>query len=313
MSLALAKTDRKGVNNADYLLALRVSVNFIEGLSTERVIERVAGSKNPQIILWYIGCHGLKEESVRYYKDSIISPILSLNGSSTFWLVDLTAWGAFHNLKGSVQNKNHCCEKLEKFLDGQIKCIRSSEYFKYIQKIDDLKTISYFKRALRRDFIAKSSQSFEDKNILVHQILNDKSQIMSDFFQMDVSKAYSAFQYFEGCWIVDQIFSRIAEKDIENEIELIFALPNDEVKYYKDQENSFENDLTFLIKKRCKELNILKIKLNVAFISVSYGSSMSQRPYNVRGKSLNSSQLSIESVCGDVLSNQNFKKQIITL
>lgn len=317
MSFTLLKSENRGRDYQENPFSADVTVDFIDGLTLDKAIEKISKIADPQIILWYVGCYGLKEKGVSFYRDSLISTLLSLNRSFSFWLVDLTAWGAFHNIQCSIDNTNSCCEKLENFLDGQFQCIKSAEFFKYIQELSDLEIINYFKRALRRKFISEASKFFLDKNILVSQIFNGSSLLMSDFLHQDTSKAYSVFQYFEGCWLVDQIFSRIAQKDTDKEIQLVFALPNDEIKYYRDKDDSFEKDLTFLISKRCEELKINSLKIKITFISFPYGLNASQRPYNARGKSLKPSQISLESVCGENWRkdsyNEDLHNQFVTL
>ncbi len=113
----------------------RVDVEFIDGLNTEQVITNICQLSNPQVIVWYMGCYGLRKAGVQFYKDFLISPILNQNRPATFWLVDLTGWNAFKNLHGSIHRSNSCCDIIESFSDSRIKCIRSAGIFKKMQHL----------------------------------------------------------------------------------------------------------------------------------------------------------------------------------
>jgi hypothetical protein len=279
--------------------SIEVKVEFIDGLTTQNIVSKISGVKNPQVVLWYIGIYGLKEEGMSFYKDFLISPIFNQNAGTNFWLVDLTAWGALKNEKNSISNYSKCTKRLERFLDGQIKCIKSSEFFKNIETQDNLELISYFRKALHREFVSEYSKNFPDNGLFVKDIFyrNRNSALLFDWYEWDTSKAYSVLQYLEGCWLVEQIFSQIIEQNDSSEIQIFFVLPNDENKYYKDKDHSFEKDIRFLLSRRCKELNINNIKIKIIFLSFNYGSETSHRPYNAKGKTMKSSQLSFDMVC----------------
>ncbi|MBI3258992.1 MAG: hypothetical protein HYZ54_05920 [Ignavibacteriae bacterium] len=275
-----------------------VEVEFMDGLSTEQVITSICQLSNPQVIIWYIGCYGLKKAGVQFYKDFLISPVLRQSVKATFWLVDLTAWGAFKNLQCSIRNFNSCCNEIERFLDKQIKCIKSAKIFKKIQEISEKDLVDYFRRALHRRFISKASKHFPNKNICIKEIFSDNCPILSDWYNHDANKSYSILQYLEGCLLVDEIFMEQAANREVTDIQIVFALPNDEIKYYRDKKNSFQKDIRFLISKRHEILNIKNIRLQVKFLAFKYGFQPHERPYNASGKVLKNDQLSYEDVVG---------------
>ena len=51
-----------------------VRVEFADGLSVQQVTEEINQLSSPQIIVWYIGCYGLRKSGVQFYKDGLISP-----------------------------------------------------------------------------------------------------------------------------------------------------------------------------------------------------------------------------------------------
>jgi len=257
-----------------------VNVTFSDGLTPEHLVLNLSLLSNPQVIIWYMGCNGLRKTGVHFYRDFLISPSFEKNPSVRFWLMDLTSWGAFKNPNCSINKSNSCCEIIEKFSCDSIRCIKSANIFKKIQEISDGETVSYFNKALRRSFIRRQSKYFQNKNIKIKDIFPNSCPLIEQWKNYDTSHADSIFQYLEGCLLVDEIVSQCITAESQ-EIQIVFALPIDELKYYRDKRCSFREDVQFLISKRCKSL-----RLNIRFFAFNYGFQTDQRPYNAPGKVL---------------------------
>jgi [ribosomal protein S5]-alanine N-acetyltransferase len=281
----------------------RVNVEFSDGLTTEQIISNISQLSNPQVIIWYVGCYGLRKTGVHFYRDSLISPSFAKNPSARFWLVDLTAWGAFKNPNCSIKKSHSCCDVIENFSDKSLRCIRSADIFKKLQEISDEEIVSYFNKALRRNFIRRPSKCFQKKDIKVKDIFPNICSLIEQWQYYDTSHAYSVFQYLEGCLLVDEIFTQCLTSE-SREMQIVFALPNDELKYYRDKKDSFRNDVQFLISERCKTLNIRNIKLNIQFFAFNYGSQVDQRPYNAPGKVLKAEDLFYSDILKNVRLHQ---------
>jgi hypothetical protein len=74
-------------NPVDTINPYRVDVEFVNDLSIEQVVATINQLSNPQVITWYIGCHGLRSAGVQFYRDFLISPVLRDHGEAMFWLV----------------------------------------------------------------------------------------------------------------------------------------------------------------------------------------------------------------------------------
>jgi len=48
-----------------------VSVSYKENLSELDLLESIEKIKDPQVVFWYIGAHGLKKEGVAFYKNKV--------------------------------------------------------------------------------------------------------------------------------------------------------------------------------------------------------------------------------------------------
>lgn len=277
-----------------------IKVEFFDNLAIDQSLQIINSLHNPQIVLWYMGSHGLRKTGVDFYRDFLIQPILQQHASAALWLVDLTAWAAFKSPYCSIDASNSCCEKIEEFAEERIKCFKASDIFKKMEAISDPDTITYFRKALHRSFIQKISQSFPNRNIFVREILSKGCPIMADWFDYDVGKVYSVFQYLEGCLLVETIFLYLLKNKCSNAQEIVFLLPNDELKYYRDSHSSFRKDLEFLLQKKCNTLNLEDVNLSVKFVSFPFGTKQEDRPYNSPGKVVKKNSLSLEAVAGPI-------------
>lgn len=275
-----------------------VQVTFSTKLSTLQIVENINNLTAPHIVLWYIGCCGLKAAGVDFYRECIISPILFQNPDATLWLLDLTAWAAFKNQQASISNSSGCCDTIEQLLQHRMQCIRSADIFKRMINLSDKPLLSYFRKALQRTFISRKSKSFPKTNIKIQEIFPNPSSLISAFNKFDTNAAYSTFQYLEGCLIVERIFLEQLKKHTTN-LELVFALPNDELEYYRDLENSFQKDIQFLLSFHCEKQNIKHASIHIQFLSFEYGKHQQDRPYNNPGTNIRKTQLSYEKIAGE--------------
>ena len=149
-----------------------------------------------------------------------------------------------------------------------------------MQEITDHDLIQYFRKALQREFISASSEKVPNPNIRVRELFSSSCPIIAEWYDYDVAKAYSIFQYLEGCLLVDEIF---VNQPKPHNIEIVFALPNDELKYYLDKHNSFQNDIDVLIEKKYKTQNLEHIDVKIKFLAFNFSSQSHHRPYNAPG------------------------------
>jgi hypothetical protein len=266
-----------------------ITIEYKEQLPLPQMTAEIAQMASPHVLLWYIGIYGLKKEGVRFYRDSIIDPIAKRQNNAHFWLVDLTAWGALRNPKITINTASSLVDKIEGFGIQNVKCIKSSETFEKMQEIKDLVVVDHFQKALQRGFVHKASQEFPESQIQIKDLL--ECPIVSPCREVDASKCYSALQYLEGCLLIDRVVQECLK---EEKIEIVFALPNDELKYYRDETHAFQKDVEFFLNhKYGSKLRDVK----VTFYSFDYGDDVSHRPYNAPGKVFHKNELS----CDDIL------------
>lgn len=274
-----------------------INIEYLEGLETQEIVEQLEKLSSPQIIMWYIGIYGLKKQSVDFYREELIYPIFSKNPTAFFWLVDLTAWGAFKNSKVPISRFSCHATKLNERIDKRIKCIKSSDIFNKMQSIDDSILIQYFKKALLRKFVWAVSNNAKDSQLTIRDIFNNYCPLLSDFFDCNLGKSYSMLQYLEGCLLIDEIIHFLCKNKFNDEVEISFVIPNDEIKYYQGQINYFQMDVNYLINFYKLNISFLR-KVNIKFLAFNYGNSIENRPYNAPGKVLKENQLTPKLVKG---------------
>lgn len=266
---------------------MELQVEFVSGINTKDLISKVSSLTHPQIIFWYIGCNGLKERTAHFYRDALINPLLNSPCSPSFWLYDLTAWNAFKTKKYPITKKSSCCEKLSQILPGTLFCISSADILSNFPQTNWMTSI------LKRKSIYSASSKFSYSNIPLDTVFSDIS-LTSSLLETDASKAYSAFQYLEAFLLIEKLLrSRNTTAH-----EIIFALPNDELKYYP--QDIFEDDLRSFLQHTFPTQELSNYHISVRFLSFFYGSQETQRPYNARGKTLSHQQVNILEVIGEL-------------
>jgi len=189
----------------------------------------------------------------------------------------MTAWGAFHNTKAKITASSKSADAINDFHLENLKCLKSSKIFGSIQHVSSNKVINYFKKVVTRDFLLNASKPHKETGIKVAQVFKDNYPIIDPIKDLDYAKAYSVFQYLEGCFIINEIVSKKIEE--QGDINVVFALPNDESKYYQDELNSFASDIQVLLQENFGSA-LLDKKVNVNFLCFNYSNETWHRPYN---------------------------------
>ena len=269
-----------------------VSVEYLNEMQIPEIFEEVEKCSSPHIFLWYIGTYGLKKRGVWYYRDAIINPLLqSPIDSPTIWLVDLTAWGAFRDSNIPITKKSSFCETIQRHPSGKIRSIDTATIFKEMQELKSRPLIDYMAPALRREFINKPSENFTPCGTSLGQIFNNKAELLTEFFKIDTCKCYSNIQYLEAFFLIEKAIEKSLQENNET-VNVVFILQNDELKYYYNKMNDFQEDLKFFI----NSTNKRSLDVNVKFISFKYGNENHHRPYNSPGAVFGKNELKWDDI-----------------
>lgn len=266
------------IETFNYSFEKPLKIVFKENLSREGLIDEISKIPKPQVMLWYFGVDGLKKEGVNFYKKNL-SKILNLSNEATCSLYDLTAWGALKNRSVEITAFNTNALSINQFQISRLACVLSCEFFGWLKKEEDPAIVSYINNViLKREFIFKGSEDYNAGEIKVGEIFQNSCPLINNILERDSIKSYSALQYIEGCYLV----LRMVESQIDNaEINLVFALPNNENDYYQDEEKSFKKDVTALLQEKFKE-RLKNKRVNLFFLAFKFGKTSIGRPNNKR-------------------------------
>lgn len=262
-----------------------IRVIFLErNLSRLELLNEIGAIQDPQVLFWYIGENGFKLEGVNYYKRDL-GKVLKLDNNANCILYDLTAWSALRDRENTVENFNTNVTVISEFAIPRLSCVKSSDFFKWLQTENNPSIISYFREnVLKRKVLFSASREFPDTNMTIGEVFRRNCPILEDLYAMDSGKCYSLLQYIEGCYLINRIIEAKIN-DESDEINIVFALPNDEWKYYKNPEESFSDDVAFLIQEKFGE-RLANIKINVFFYTFNFGKESRNRPYNAGSKTI---------------------------
>ncbi len=260
---------------------VKVNVIYKTKLRREQLIEAIRGCENPQVIFWYIGTYGLREQGVKYYRKDLSKILQTSNAECQ--LYDLTAWAPFSvkSSDGTVQDFNKNADLINQFAIPRIRCLKSCDYFKWLCNLNLNSKLEDLKKVLKeRNFIFKASQDFPDAKRTIGDIFQKQCPLLEELYEQDCAKYYSTLQYIEGIYLIETIVQQALSQNAEQKtINLIFALPNQEANYYFDEENSFMKDVKAVLQDEYQAL--LKGKtVNVMFYSFMFGDGVRNRPYN---------------------------------
>lgn len=263
----------------------QVAVAYKKNLSREQLVDAIGRVENPQVVLFYIGEYGFREEGVNYYKKDI-KKIMQQKNQASCCLYDLTAWGALKDPTKRVGDFNPNVAVINDFALPRITSLPSSRFFFWLQAERDAKIISYMNETiLKRDFIKEKSKGRAETAIIVAQLFNQTVPALEAISLEDCNTQYSTLQYVEGLFLVDQLVAKTLA-NAAGCINIVFALPNDEWKYYEDQNNSFAADIAFMIERRYGR-KAANLQINVMFYTFKWGLDPTRsRPYNAGNKNI---------------------------
>ena len=240
-----------------------------------------AGSRN--VVLWYIGCYGLKKSCVDFYRKTLILPLLSEGYLTKFWLVDLTAWYGLKDKRGSVLKDSQVCSDIEKMDSNLVEVIRSSKTFEKIKNFSHQPFVTILRASMKLGFITNNSSPFCESGLSIKDVFGETSPLLQSFSDVDTSKCYSALQYVEGCFIVQTILENLFYNQAGSclrDINIQFVLPNEEYRYYFDLNSTFQKDVHHMVVCICRMLGIDSVSINIEFLAFPFGDNFLKRPYN---------------------------------
>jgi hypothetical protein len=261
--------------------SVKVKVVYKDRIKGQKLIGTIKREiKNPEVIFWYIGSRGLREEGVKYYRKDLNK--LLEEPSARCSLYDLTAWLPLVSKEDgcTVQDFNKNADLINQFAIPHVQCLKSCDFFSWLTGISSQQKLDKLKGIFKRPFIYEASKDIANVQRTVGEIFKSQCPILEELYGLDVSKCYSALQYVEGIYLIKILVKQaLLENLATDEINLVFALPNNEDCYYKDEKDSFAIDINAILEEEFGDA-IRNKTVNVLFYPFEFNNGTTNRPYN---------------------------------
>jgi hypothetical protein len=229
------------------------------------VVNELAAIEGPlDIFCWYEGRICLPKAGADFMTEETFKPLYKLKGDAKLYLYSLCGW----NFKQKIVS-TRLGEAINRIDRSALECLYSSAFFEYCKKESPL--TPFLREELPKKKWAKDlSENYKKISITVAKLFEGKPTLFDGIRDLDLSEAYSAMQYVEGYYLIQEaIKRRLAEG--QRKVQIAFALPNDESKYYRD----FPSDIPKMV-----ELEFgREIEVHITFQFFRYGGSVGERPY----------------------------------
>lgn len=223
-------------------------------------------------IVWYTGESGITEKGAQFYNENIFNKFSDIGIQNTIYLYDLGAWKALRNSKASLVKISPYVKAINKLNLSKYIAVGSEDFFVSLINEKNMASLSYIHEViLKRDFIYNSSISRKPNNIKIKDVLNE-AKVLAPLMDMDTSFAYSPLQYLEGIFLIKKIAQlALSSKSYKSPLAITFLLANDEMKYYKDSEKSFAEDVGVLLMQDKELVRKGLSEIIIKFVFFKYG------------------------------------------
>jgi len=261
------------MNSNWQLPKVRIRIQLGELSSPSEVVSNIASIEGPvDVYLWYEGCRGLPVSGASFMQKSIFEPLYAQKKDAKLCLYSLRGWD-FNKTVQTIPT-SQLGERLNSINKTAIESFCCSSFFQFCASVSEGKLYSFVSKELpQKKWLYDLSENEPKKDKKVSRFFSNQSSLFDCIGDLDVNNAYSLMQYVEGYYLIrEAVKTRLANG--EKEIAIVFALPNDEGKYYKDLPSEIEEMLSADFGDELKGLEIY-----IAFQFFKYGESLEARPY----------------------------------
>ena len=243
-----------------------IDVTFRYNLKVPELVSCVKNMKKKSlVVVWYVGINGLKEDGVKYYQ-KMFKEILASNNDVNIMLYDISAWKALFDINYSIHNDNTILDDVKNMTSSKFLSHKSKNYFDWLLQNKD--NVEYL---LNEEKLYTASEKYQPSNIRFSDIKDFAELSSSAIYTLDTGKSYSCLQYIEMLYLVKEFVGKGYE-------EILFALPNNELKYYDIPGLDFVHNLKQILDKNSK--------ITLTLCSFIFGKHSYHRPYNMGNRVL---------------------------
>lgn len=250
--------------------SLFASINIVSRFVPDTVdLQQFVREAVGTVVLWYGGERGLVEEGVRFYEPILTDP----NRQAPLVLYDLGAWAA---LRGGIDTFQFISQwAWRSYANQNAVALPSAYFFSDLRDLND-ETRDLIGSILQREdpYLASAERPF-GRDIRFFFTASELGWLPERLLDSGSGRAYSALQYIEGLLLIRRFALQSANLG-QTLLNLVFALPNDELRYYTPER--FGADLIRLFMTD-PVLNWVQMTLRVTFAAFRYGTQINDRPY----------------------------------
>lgn len=247
---------------------------FSEPDSPENITKQLAAmGEAMEVYCWYEGSQYLPKTGALFMKRQFFDPLYRLNPKAKLCLYSLRAWNFKKNV-GEIKATTPLGEAINRINTQAVECIYSSSFFEYCRQISKSELSTFLSQELpKKEWLFQLSKNSRKKNMTMNDFFNHQSSLFDCIKDLDVSSAYSAMQYIEGFYLIQESVRKGILKN-QQKILISFILPNDESKYYLDLPKDIEKMLHLEFKEK-----LIDLEIRIFFYFFKYGESTASRPY----------------------------------
>lgn len=227
----------------------------------------------PDIYCWYEGTEGLPASGASFYREKLFDPLLQKKSDLLLSLYSLQGWD--FKKKPSELSESPIGQMINRTNLAAIRCLSATSFFQFCLSIPQNSDLSRWIIANlpKKKWLLNLSAHSKPLNQSVAQFFENCSTPFDPIKDLDINRAYSYLQYIEGYYLIREAVARALAQN-RTSVQVVFVLPNNESKYYKDLPKDLK---PMLIADFGKSLDSLII--DVSFRSFHYGENSSRRPY----------------------------------
>ena len=247
-----------------------------EILSPEAVVKVIASIEGAvDVICWFEGKTYLPLGGATFLKEKILKPLFQAKSDATLCLYSFKDSWNFKKTVSQMPVSTPVGAAINKLHKAALCCLCAADFFRYCASISSKSPLySLVSEALpKKQWLFDLSKDWPTI-MKVSALFDNRPSLFDCIQEMDVNAAYSAMQYCEGYYLVRHSVQRALDAG-EKTIQIVFVLPNDEGKYYKD----FADDIAEMLQSDFQDA-LKGVNVDIRFCFYAYGTSLEQRNYS---------------------------------
>jgi hypothetical protein len=251
------------------------------GISNPPSIVKSLAAKEGEVAVfcWYEGPSALPSKGAEFMAKNFFAPLYQQKSDAKLWLYSLEATN-YKRTVSAMKLSTPIGEAINRINGAAIECIYASQFYQYCVQFPKESPVYQFcnEEMPKKKWLFAISENEKAMGKTVAELFENRVSLFDSIKEMDVGKAYSAMQYVEGYYLVQEAVRSGLEKGLKK-IDIAFALPNDEAKYYRDFPEEMERWVRLVFGDRVRDRAI-----RVEFDFFAYGELPSSRPYIDKAK-----------------------------